>query len=323
MDGKAATHGALGYEGPEKTLEVSFVPDEGHGLHAVRQAQWETVLEHARCRILSESRSAAVVAFVLSESSLFVYPWKLFLKTCGTTTLLACLPSLFEITTALGMRLDWLRFSRKNFTFPSDQTYPHTSFPEEIAFCMDKVVRDSMSGLAQVLGDADNWNVLMVSSPELMRAPPDEAVLNVMMYDMAPDVLAIFAPRPGEDERQAAARAIDEARLTAVLPGHAFDAWMFRPCGFSLNALCGDAFATIHVTPEPAFSYASFETNARFGDALLHNLTRVFKPTRLTVTVFAGCEPLCAALPGYRLLNQHSTLFQNNIRASLANFSTA
>ena len=42
------------------------------------------------------------------------------------------------------------------------------------------------------------------------------------------------------------------------------DSFHFAPCGFSLNALrpeINEWYATIHVTPEPGFSYVSFETN--------------------------------------------------------------
>jgi len=290
---KALTHGSLGYEGPEKTLEVAFSSGSGAGLHAVPMATWESVLAMAKCRILSVMHGKNVMAFVLSESSLFVYPWKLYLKTCGTTTLLICLPILFKATSALGMELDWLRFSRKNFTFPSDQIFPHTSFPQEISYCMDTIKGSAnLTGLAQVLGDADNWNVLVVSPQR--RIETTDCILNVMMYDMAPEVAALFCVLDGEDERRAASRAIKQANISELLPNCSFDAWMFRPCGFSLNALSeNDYYATIHVTPEPAFSYASFETNAPGNhDVLLENLARVFRPHRLTVTVFAnqGCR---------------------------------
>ena len=41
------------------------------------------------------------------------------------------------------------------------------------------------------------------------------------------------------------------------------DLYHFEPCGFSLNAVERDGrrYATIHVTPEAKFSYASFECN--------------------------------------------------------------
>jgi S-adenosylmethionine decarboxylase len=57
-------------------------------------------------------------AYVLSESSLFVWPFKMMLKTCGTTTLLRCLPRLLKYTALLGLELEWVGYSRKNYSFP-------------------------------------------------------------------------------------------------------------------------------------------------------------------------------------------------------------
>lgn len=56
------------------------------------------------------------------------------LKTCGTTTLLRCLPRLLEFTAALGMELEWVGYSRKNYSFPGDQCFPHSSFDQELAY---------------------------------------------------------------------------------------------------------------------------------------------------------------------------------------------
>ncbi len=89
-----------GFEGPEKVLEIDFTPGQGpaRGLREITRAQWDAILTDARCTILSTMSNDKIDSYVLSESSLFVYPLKMMLKTCGTTTLLMCLPRLLEAT---------------------------------------------------------------------------------------------------------------------------------------------------------------------------------------------------------------------------------
>ncbi len=58
---------------------------------------------------------------MLSESSLFTYPHKLVLKTCGTTALLRCLPLLLVLTKSYDMSIDWVGYSRKDFRYPEMQ----------------------------------------------------------------------------------------------------------------------------------------------------------------------------------------------------------
>ena len=112
------------FEGPEKTLEIDWVPSVGHstsGLRAITREQWEHLLTLAQCCILSTISNEHLDSYVLSESSLFVYTHKMVIKTCGTTTLLRLLPSLLELTVSLGMKLEWLGYMRKNFSFPRNQ----------------------------------------------------------------------------------------------------------------------------------------------------------------------------------------------------------
>ncbi|KAJ1032521.1 hypothetical protein NDA16_000544 [Ustilago loliicola] len=101
------------FEGPEKLLELWFAeeptdvsacrwdhPDarpNHFGLRSVPKAVWETMLDIVKCKVLSVIESSHVDAYLLSESSMFVFPHKLILKTCGTTTLLLGLEKLLTI----------------------------------------------------------------------------------------------------------------------------------------------------------------------------------------------------------------------------------
>jgi S-adenosylmethionine decarboxylase len=72
----------------------------------------------------------------ISESSMFVYPHKLILKTCGTTTLLMALPRILELAKDLcGFEKVWRVFySRKSFMFPDRQCGPHRSWHDEVSY---------------------------------------------------------------------------------------------------------------------------------------------------------------------------------------------
>lgn len=101
------------FEGPEKLLELWFAEEPADvsacrwddpdvrpnhfGLRSVPKAVWETMLDIVKCKVLSVIESSHVDAYLLSESSMFVFPHKLILKTCGTTTLLLGLEKLLTI----------------------------------------------------------------------------------------------------------------------------------------------------------------------------------------------------------------------------------
>lgn len=75
----------------------------------------------AACCIVSHQSNEEFDAYVLSESSLFVYPERLVLKTCGTTALLAAVPLLLEFAASLNMRCSRFKYSRASFLFPEKQ----------------------------------------------------------------------------------------------------------------------------------------------------------------------------------------------------------
>lgn len=56
--------------------------------------------------------------------------------------------------------------------------------------------------------------------------------------------------------------------ISSLLPKAIIDDYVFDPCGYSMNGLEGDAFSTIHITPECGFSYASLELYGYSSKAL-------------------------------------------------------
>ena len=114
------------FEGSEKRIEVDFAPAAdaacaANGLRSLSRGQLDTVLDLAACCIVSARHGAEFDAYVLSESSLFVYPRKAILKTCGTTKLLAAVPALVVAAAMAGLEPCRAKYSRASFLFPEQQ----------------------------------------------------------------------------------------------------------------------------------------------------------------------------------------------------------
>ena len=143
------------------------------------------MLDLVNCKILSIVESEDVDAYLLSESSMFVFPHKLILKTCGTTTLLCGLPRILEIATlnagfprctappsrGISVAAPPYRvfYSRKNFLFPDRQKGPHRSWRDEV-YSLDKLF---VNGSAYMIGkmNGEHW-YLYLTEPFTARTPP-------------------------------------------------------------------------------------------------------------------------------------------------------
>lgn len=316
------------FEGPEKTLEVVFrrVSDEhvdsspgevsgtalttstyagapAVGLRRLARADLDRICARARCTILSSISNRYLDAYVLSESSLFVYPYMLVLKTCGTTTLLRCIGVLIDIGRRLGLEIDWIGYSRKNFNFPSDQAFPHQSFHQELDYLQShRTLCERLDGNGYTLGPVtgDHWFVFVAD--HTMRASGEldtDRVLNIMMFDMEEQVTELFyydhydTTREGETKEEQVHRISREqtasSGINALCPGAVIDSRAFEPCGYSMNAILFRSYSTIHITPESGSSYASFETNQKVGSykSLISNVIRTFRPKRFVMTLMA------------------------------------
>lgn len=112
------------FEGSEKRIEVDFrlgpnVP--ANGLRSIPRETLDELMTLARCCIVSSRSNDKLDAYVLSESSLFVYPTKWILKTCGTTRLLNSVPRLLEVARSIGLEPRRCKYTRASFLFPENQ----------------------------------------------------------------------------------------------------------------------------------------------------------------------------------------------------------
>ena len=156
-------------------LPASAQPD---GLKSVSEDTWKAMLDIVRCKVLSTVRNDHVDAYLLSESSMFVFPHKLILKTCGTTTLLSGLPELLRIAAQEAGFADRgdaaavpyrVFYSRKSFMFPHKQMHPHQSWKDEVDF----LDRWFGNGSAYMVGktNGEHW-YLYLTTPGAELSPP-------------------------------------------------------------------------------------------------------------------------------------------------------
>lgn len=284
------------FEGPEKKLVVDFCVSRSNpnGLLNVSADAWQEMLDLAGCKIISSLCDEKVHSYVLSESSLFVYPFQVTIKTCGTTTLLKCVSKMIEIATAQKLAVYFVTYTRKNFMFPSKQLFPHISFDAEVSTLQEQF---DGAGDAYILGPAtgEHWYLFLADFTDANPEDERHQILEVMMTELDPEVMALFH----KSETSLPAKELTRhLGLDVLLPNAKTDEFFFDPCGYSLNAIADGWYYTIHITPESTHSYVSFETNVEYVtsfDDLVNKVVATFRPGKFSVAIFTDHAARAAA----------------------------
>lgn len=279
------------FEGAEKLLELWFSGsrnDRDGSLRLIPRYELDAMLNIAKCKILHSAHTDYIDSYVLSESSLFITKRRLILKTCGSTRLLAALPRIIQLAAVYG-HLDQVvsvYYSRKNFLRPELQPEEHRSFDAEVD-CLDSYFHN---GHAYCMGSLkqDRWYLYTYHIPQPINKVADHT-LEILMTDLSEDILHLFTKDACENGRDCTER----SGIDRIVPkGTLIHEELFDPCGYSMNAFLpnSDHYATIHVTPEKEFSFASFETNQDL--VCLYKQTKqvikCFRPGKLLMTVFSN-----------------------------------
>lgn len=290
---------AIGFEGYEKRLEITFfkpgifVDPRGKGLRALEKTQLDEILQPAECTIVNSLSNDYVDSYVLSESSLFVYPYKIIIKTCGTTKLLLSIAPILKLAESLSLDVRSVRYTRGSFIFPGAQSYPHRTFCEEVAVLDSYFGKLGSGSMAYVLGGMHQQQKWHVYSASANSAISDDLVYTVemCMTGLDSENARIFY----KDQSGSAAKMIVGSGIRKILPDSRICDFEFDPCGYSMNSVEGAAVSTIHVTPEDGFSYASFETvgydlkEVNLND-LVDRVLNCFQPSQFSVAVHADAD---------------------------------
>ncbi|GLV45994.1 S-adenosylmethionine decarboxylase [Carabus blaptoides fortunei] len=292
------------FEGVEKLLEIWFASTDLDSkqcdLRKIPRHKLESLLKIVRCEIISFTRNEQVDAYVLSESSMFVSKRRFILKTCGTTTPLLCLKPLLLLAEQFAGYVDIenVFYSRKNFKRPELQMTPHQTFEQEVAL-LDTYFPD---GAAYCLGpvNRDCWYLYTLNPPPMLvdsctGTEPDQT-LEILMTHLDPDIMALFS----REECRSAAEATQKSGIDKLIPNMVIDDYLFDPCGYSMNGVSKTGcYMTIHITPEPEFSYVSFETNIAASSyrELISRVLDTFQPGNFVITVFANQNSVAVEAP--------------------------
>ncbi len=280
-----------GFEGSEKKLEVLVSLESKKGskvagipsLRTLPRSFWDSVVAASGAQILSELSTLYCDAFLLSESSLFVFQDRIIMITCGQTRLIEAVPRLID---RLGEgAITGVFYERKNEAYPEAQ---HTRFEEDVA----RLKGFFQGGQTQSLEYPALGGYVRLFHWGLM-APKKEAArtLELLMHDLDPAVLKVFQ----NNDRAPRQKLSQTLQFPQIFSGFQFDEFWFEPCGYSLNALRGEEYYTLHLTPETHASYVSFETNRAFQSAAefrraIERVLKVFKPKSSLLIQFGHVE---------------------------------
>lgn len=233
------------FEGAEKKAEIQIHSGK-LSLLSVEEAVWQSLIDKCNAKILSSVRSDTCTAYLLSESSLFVWADRILLITCGETTLVNSVE--FFVNHFGAELIKQVVYQRKN---EYDSRAQPSGFNDD-ARLLNKI----LPGKAYRFGNLDtHYNFIYHYENEFIHDENDKTyeLLAYQISEQASEYLS-RTDLTADDIR-------GFLRLDELVPGFDIDDFVFEPFGYSMNAVKGSDYLTIHITPQFGSSYVSFEAN--------------------------------------------------------------
>ena len=248
------------FEGSEKKIELVVKP-EAQSLRGLGKEFWEEIVKASKAEIISSVHNGSMDAYLLSESSLFVWDNTFLMITCGRTVLV---DAVFKFLDSFPKdQIQSFIFQRKN---------EYLGHLQESSFIEDrKRLSEVLPGVSYRFGHLDLHHNNLYHLAKPFSPSEDDRTVELLMYHIGPGAVSVLT---GEGQTVQLVR--DFFQLEKVIPGFKLDDFVFEPYGYSLNAIKENRYLTIHVTPQEDSSYISLETNLDLEQGEHKNLVQHF-----------------------------------------------
>lgn len=234
------------FEGSEKKATIIIDNTRISLLNNMSNVFWQNFVAACHAKILSSTENECCKAFLLSESSLFVWHDRLTILTCGNTRLVHAIEYFIQ---QFGMEnIKHVSYQRKNEYFAHAQP---SSFGDDI-----KLLNQYMPARAYRLGELDSHHNYIFHQNNGYRVAKDNKTYELLAYQIS--------AQASEELTKTNLLAIDVRNflsLNSLFEGFKINDFVFQPFGYSVNGIRGDDYFTIHVTPQANSSYVSIESN--------------------------------------------------------------
>ena len=255
------------YEGTEKRLQITT---EEIDLLQFPESFWQEMLAQAGAFILSKIKNKQVNAYLLSESSLFIWQNKLLLITCGNTHLVKA--ALFFQKKIGKENISSLLFHRHQ---PYQPTLQKSDFKQDYQLLKKQFQGKTMHWSGKYQGDLFFFGEIKAEFTKCQQI--------LMLHGLSGSLAQRL--QTGEISTEQIEQAL---ALTQFFPQLTVDQFSFKPKGYSLNAIFAGDYLTIHITPEKQSTYLSLESSfsAQQIQPYLTHLKTLFKAQQSNLMSF-------------------------------------
>jgi S-adenosylmethionine decarboxylase len=298
----------LFFEGSEKKATILIDQKEYSLLDNIDDDFWQQMVQCGDAHILSSIENNDCKAFLLSESSLFVWHDRLLIITCGNTQLVRSVEYFIQ---QVGMdKIQQVIYQRKNEYFAHAQP---STFGDDI-----KLLSQYMTGNAHRFGELDSHHNYIFHQDNDFQAQNNDKTYELLAYQIS---------KKASDKLTTIGLTTKEIRaflqLELLFSDFLLDDFVFDPFGYSINAIKGLQYLTIHVTPQENSSYVSIESNVNLIE-LAASFLAILSPKSfdlLSFNEFGFSELTETFIPkkyvATSLVNQHLT---NNYLVCFTNY---